>query len=168
MTLCRRNTILESVPWMACSSWNSTLQGPSTSQGTLLQELQRNMDTVRCATSVAEVAGYRHDQSTQTLSVCLLKTHLFKLIRKFGGIFPNFEPVKSQDQISGHTCEVFLTWLLSSVRNLTTIGSRYWGTTWNRRDLNSWQYMAMWGTCSISSALTLGSVRIKRRLSNIW
>ena len=49
------------------------------------------------------------------------------------------------------------TWLLVSVRNLTTSGKRWVGTTWCSSSATSWQYMAMWGTCSINSARTLGS-----------
>ena len=42
----------------------------------LLPELQRNKDTVRCASLGAEVPGDR--QLTQTLIVRLLKTHFLK------------------------------------------------------------------------------------------
>ena len=43
----------------------------------LLPELQRYKDTVRCGALGAEVPGHRQKQLTQTLIVCLLKTHLF-------------------------------------------------------------------------------------------
>ena len=49
------------------------------------------------------------------------------------------------------------TWLFLSVRNVTTRGRRWVGTTWLRCSGTSWQYIAMWGTCSISSARTTGS-----------
>ena len=45
----------------------------------LRPELQRYKDTVRCA----EVPGHRQQQRTQTLIVCLLKTHFFTLILDF-------------------------------------------------------------------------------------
>ena len=51
----------------------------------LLPELQRIKDTVRCATLGAEVPGHLQEQLTQTLIVCLLKTHLSSLYRKWGG-----------------------------------------------------------------------------------
>ena len=41
----------------------------------LLPELQRNKDTVRCATIVEEVPGHHQEQLTHTLIVRLLKTH---------------------------------------------------------------------------------------------
>ena len=44
---------------------------------TLLPELQRYNDTVRCAALGAEVPGHRHEKLTQTLIVCLLQTHFF-------------------------------------------------------------------------------------------
>ena len=56
---------------------------------------------------------------------------------------------------------VFRTWLFVSVRNLTTRGRRCEGTIWCIESGSSWQYIAMWGTCSISSARTLGSERKK-------
>ncbi len=40
---------------------------------------------------------------------------------------------------------------------MTTRGRRWAGTTWCRCSGTSWQYIAMCGTCSISSARTLGS-----------
>ena len=43
----------------------------------LLPELQRYKDTVRCAALGAEVPGHRQEQLTQTLIVCLFKTHFF-------------------------------------------------------------------------------------------
>ena len=49
----------------------------------LLQELQRNKDTVSFAALGAEVAGHRQEQLTQTLIVRLLKTHFFTPIPDF-------------------------------------------------------------------------------------
>ena len=46
----------------------------------LLPELQRYKDTVRCAALGAEVPGHCQQQLTQTLTVRLLKTHLFTLV----------------------------------------------------------------------------------------
>ena len=43
----------------------------------LLPELQRSKDTVRCEALGAKVPGHRQKQLTQTLFVCLLKTHFF-------------------------------------------------------------------------------------------
>ena len=62
---------------------------------------------------------------------------------------------------------VFRTWLFVSVRNLTTRGRRWEGTIWCIESGSSWQYIAMWGTCSISSARTLGSARKKWFQSDI-
>ena len=80
-------------------------------------------------------------------------------------------------RITGHTCSwtsdfltrpcsrstrraawlVFRAWLLESDKNLTIIGNKCWGTTCESLFLYSWQYMAMCGICSMSSARTLGS-----------
>ena len=48
-----------------------------------LPELQRNKDTVRCATLGPEVPGHRQEQLTETLIVRLLKTHFFTSILNF-------------------------------------------------------------------------------------
>ena len=56
---------------------------PSSLSQTLLPELQRYKDTVRCAALSTEVPGHRQKQLTQTLIVRLLKTHFFTLILDF-------------------------------------------------------------------------------------
>ena len=48
---------------------------PLNSPRALLPELQRYEDTVRCAALDAKVPGHNEEQLTQTLIVCLLKTH---------------------------------------------------------------------------------------------
>lgn len=54
-----------------------------------------------------------------------------------------------------------LTWLFWSARYRTTIGSKYLEKAYGMEGLFSWQNIAIWGTCSISSARTVGSVRVK-------
>ena len=49
----------------------------------LLLELQRYKDTIRCVVLGVEVPGHRQQQLTQTLIVCLLKTHFFTSILDF-------------------------------------------------------------------------------------
>ena len=82
---CQENTILFLLA--TPSSLSPTLEGlfeltrrPSMaldSPRALLPELQRYKDTVRCGALDAEVPGHCQQQLTQTLIVCLFKTHFF-------------------------------------------------------------------------------------------
>ena len=55
------------------------------------------------------------------------------------------------------------TWLFWSARYRTTMGSKYFEKAYGIAGRFSWQNKAMWGTCSISSALTVGSVKTTGR-----
>lgn len=59
---------------------------------------------------------------------------------------------------NNHFFKVKLTWLLGSVRYRTTMGTRYREKASGKLGRFSWRNMAMFGTCSISSARTVGSV----------
>ena len=93
MTPLRENTILFRSSQQLPLSLSQTLEGlfeltRRTSRAlalphTLLLELQRNMNTVRCVALGAEVPGHRQKQLTHTLIVRLLKTHFFKPILDF-------------------------------------------------------------------------------------
>ena len=82
----RRILFLQATPL----SWSRTLEGlfeltrrPSRAlnlNAYFAFELQRYKDTVRCVALGAEVPGHRQQQLTQTLNVCLLKTHMFLLL----------------------------------------------------------------------------------------
>lgn len=55
------------------------------------------------------------------------------------------------------------TWLFWSARYRTTMGSKYFEKAYGIAGRFSWQNKAMWGTCSISSALTVGSAETTGR-----
>ena len=105
MTPLRENTILFRSSQQLPLSLSQTLEGffeltRRTSRAlalphTLLLELQRYKDNVRCAALGAEVPGQHQEQLTQTLIVCLLKTHLVLLLQKLGGPRPPVRPPPS-------------------------------------------------------------------------
>ena len=88
------NTILFRSSQQTPSSPSRTLEGlfeltqrPSQaldSPRSLLPELQRYKDTVRCVALGAEVPGHHQKQLTQTLIVRLLKMYFFWLFQKIG------------------------------------------------------------------------------------
>ena len=106
MTPCRGNTIF--LPFLPAppSFISRTLEGlfeltrrPSRafiSPRALLPDPQRYKDTIRYAALGAEVQGHCQQQLTQTLIVCLLKTHFFTPIL-------DFEKSTQNTRVSGQT-----------------------------------------------------------------
>ena len=76
MTPRRGNTILFRSSQQLPRLRLEPLKGPRLA---LLTELQRDGDTVRCATLGTEVPGQRQKQLTQTSMVCFYKTHFFSV-----------------------------------------------------------------------------------------
>ena len=82
MTPCQGNTILfcssQQLPQLhigPLKGFFELTQRPSRALNSLLPELQRYKDTIRCGALGAEVPEQRQEQLTQTLIVRLLKTH---------------------------------------------------------------------------------------------
>ena len=107
MTPCRGNTFLfrssQQLPRLRLGplkGFFELTQRPSRaldSPYALLPELQRNKDTVWCATLDAEVPGNSQELVAQALLVRLLKTHFF-VVPKRGGLF------RSQNYLACNKC----------------------------------------------------------------
>ena len=71
--------------------------------------MQRYKDTVRCATLGKKVPGHSQGQLTQTLIVCLLKTHTcFLLLQKLKGAQAPLEPTNKSPIVGvGHSDDGF-------------------------------------------------------------